>query len=131
MVQLRPQLHHLDAYDDVVKGKTSARGKKDMDDDAAPRAVEPEARTIDMKVKSAEGDNDTAIKGNNDLLKRMQDEKWDKYNWIDEMVSIPQPSVTLNKHSNDMYRTKNHGINTKITCLINHQKSRRNLGQLF
>lgn len=88
MVQLRPQLHHLDAFDDVAKGKTSSRARKNGDDDAGPpRAVEPEARTIDMKVKSAEGDNDKGIKGNNDLLKRMQDEKWEKYNWIDEMVS--------------------------------------------
>lgn len=87
VVQLRPQLHHLDAFDDVAKGKTSSRARQKGDDDAGPRAVEPEARTIDMKVKSAEGDNNTAIKGNNDILKRMQDEKWEKYNWIDEKVS--------------------------------------------
>ncbi|KAK2763280.1 hypothetical protein FQN54_009916 [Arachnomyces sp. PD_36] len=91
VVQLRPQLHHLDAFDDVTKWKTtsSSRSRKDAtvdDTDPTPRAAptEPEARTIDMKVKSAESDPDPSLKGNNDLLKRMQDEKWDTYNWIDE-----------------------------------------------
>jgi hypothetical protein len=93
VVQLRPQLHHLDAFDDVAKGRvaSSARARKDADgggeDVGGSRVVEHEARAVDMKVKSAEGGDDTAVKGNNELLKRMQDEKWERFSWIDEKVS--------------------------------------------
>ena len=78
VVQLRPQLHHLDAYDEVTVKSKSAKSKQDEG--------ETEARAIDMKVKSAEGD--TGGQSNNELLKKMQDEKWEKYQWIDENVRI-------------------------------------------
>lgn len=84
VVQLRPQLHHLDAYDEVTVKSKSAKSKQEEGD--------TEARAIDMKVKSAEGD--TGGQSNNELLKKMQDEKWEKYEWIDENVSIIVPSLT-------------------------------------
>ncbi|EEP75501.1 sulfite reductase beta subunit [Uncinocarpus reesii 1704] len=83
IVQVRPQLHHLDAFDEVaIKSKASAKGKKDLEDEGGPRSA-PEARAIDVKVKSAEAEQ-TGGQRNNELLKRMQDEKWEKYTWIDE-----------------------------------------------
>lgn len=84
-MQLRPQLHHLDAFDEVaIKSKAIAKARKDLDDEAGPRNV-PEARAIDVKVKSAESEHNGGQR-NNDLLKRMQEEKWDKYSWVDENV---------------------------------------------
>ncbi|WEW57392.1 hypothetical protein PRK78_002859 [Emydomyces testavorans] len=83
IVQLRPQLHHLDAFDEVaLKNKATAKARKDLEEEAGPRNV-PEARAIDVKVKSAEAEP-TGGQRNNDLLKRMQEEKWEKYSWIDE-----------------------------------------------
>lgn len=87
VVQLRPQLHHLDAFDEVtVKNKAA---KKQGDEG------ETEARAIDMKVKSAEGDNRGGQQSNNDLLKKMQDEKWEKYEWVDENVRTGSIFPTL------------------------------------
>ncbi|PGH34251.1 sulfite reductase (NADPH) hemoprotein beta-component [[Emmonsia] crescens] len=84
VVQLRPQLHHLDAFDEVsIRNKAMAKGKRDPDEEGAPRAVQTEARAIDMKVKSAEAETGN-IASNNGLLRRMQEEKWEKYAWIDE-----------------------------------------------
>lgn len=120
VVQLRPQLHHLDAVDDNAKGKPTPRSKKDADDDASGRPGEPEVRAIDMKVKSAESEN-VNVTGNNELLKRMQDEKWEKYTWIDENVrfpcnlDLPLPTVELLTHYNRC-RTKNLGTNMKNIC---------------
>lgn len=86
VVQLRPQLHHLDAFDEVsIRNKAMAKGKRDPDEEGAPRAVQTEARAIDMKVKSAEAETGN-IASNNGLLRRMQEEKWEKYAWIDENV---------------------------------------------
>ncbi|KAI1915495.1 hypothetical protein LOZ39_001107 [Ophidiomyces ophidiicola] len=88
IVQLRPQLHHLDAYDEIsAKGKSTTRAKKE-EEDGGPRNA-PEARAIDVKVKSAEAEP-TGGQRNNELLKRMQDEKWEKYWWIDENASSPE-----------------------------------------
>ncbi|KAI9374886.1 DNA-directed RNA polymerase III subunit Rpc5 [Aspergillus egyptiacus] len=77
VVQLHPQLHHLDAVDEMPKGR-GAKGRKEGDEDRA----EPEARAIDVKVKGAE-DKEVQVAGNLDLLKQMQEEKWKAYDWID------------------------------------------------
>ncbi|KAK2812939.1 hypothetical protein FQN50_000960 [Emmonsiellopsis sp. PD_5] len=84
VVQLRPQLHHLDAFDEVaVQKKALSKGKREMEEEGGAARAAPEARAIDMKVKSAETEGGT-VTGNNELLKKMQDEKWEKYAWIDE-----------------------------------------------
>lgn len=96
VVQLRPQLHHLDAFDEVaIKSKAIAKARKDLDEEAGPRNA-PEARAIDVKVKSAEAEQNRGQR-NNDLLKRMQDEKWDKYTWVDENVSLSF-SISLSRY---------------------------------
>lgn len=93
-MQLRPQLHHIDAYDEVsVKSKAMAKAKKDMDEDSTSRNAAMEARAIDMKVKSADTEGARAVGNNELLLKLFQDEKWEKYRWIDENVCILQDSV--------------------------------------
>ncbi|KAL5332273.1 Sin-like protein conserved region-domain-containing protein, partial [Aspergillus crustosus] len=77
VVQLHPQLHHLDAMDEMPKAR-GGKGKKEGDEDRP----EPEARTVDVKVKGAE-DREVLVPGNLDLLKRMQDEQWKTYEWVD------------------------------------------------
>jgi hypothetical protein len=41
---------------------------------------------IDVKVKSAEG-GEAFVGGNVELLKKMQEEKWETYEWVDAEVS--------------------------------------------
>lgn len=81
VVQLHPQLHHLDALDELPKGR-GAKGKKDEDE----RPAEAEARAVDVKIKGAD-DGGAMLVGNLDLLKKMQDEKWKKFDWVDAEVS--------------------------------------------
>ncbi|KAL2362083.1 hypothetical protein RJZ56_005024 [Blastomyces dermatitidis] len=84
VIQLRPQLHHLDAFDEVsAQSKTMTKGKRDADEERGSRAGQAEARAIDMKVKSADVETGN-IASNNVLLRRMHEEKWEKYAWIDE-----------------------------------------------
>jgi len=77
VVQLRPQLHHLDAAEEAAAKGRGARARKDMDEDGAP-----EARVIDMKVKSADG-RGAPIARSIALLKKMQEERWQVYDWVD------------------------------------------------
>ena len=76
---MHPNLHHLDALDEIPKAR-GTKGKKD--EDGPP---ESEARAIDVKVKNAD-DGDAMLAGNLDLLKRMQEEKWRTFDWIDAEV---------------------------------------------
>lgn len=84
VVQLHPQLHHLDAMDEMPKARAT-KGRKEGEEERP----EPEARAIDVKVKGAE-DKEIPVAGNLDLLKQMQDEKWKSYDWVDaEVRSFP------------------------------------------
>jgi hypothetical protein len=70
----------------ALKNKALVKARREMDEEGGP-APEPEARAIDMKIKSTEVDNAT-VQSHNELLKKIQDEKWDKYEWVDENVRI-------------------------------------------
>lgn len=82
VVQLHPQLHHLDAVDELPKARGGKARKEGMEDDRG----EPEARAIDVKIKAAEDNEAAMVAGNLDLLKKMQEEKWGKYEWVDAEV---------------------------------------------
>ncbi|KAL3473390.1 Sin-like protein conserved region-domain-containing protein [Aspergillus californicus] len=77
VVQLHPQLHHLDAMDELPKARAT-KGRKEGEEEGP----EPEARAIDVKVKGSE-DKEIPVAGNLDLLKQMQDENWKSYDWVD------------------------------------------------
>lgn len=78
VVQVHPQLHHLDALDEIpAKGK--GKGRKDEEEGGGGN----EARAIDIKVKAAEDGEAGMLASNLDLLKKMQEEKWGKYEWVD------------------------------------------------
>lgn len=112
VVQLRPQLHHLDASEDVSSKGRGARTKKELDEDAAPRSAETEARAIDVKVKSAEG-GEALVPGNLDLLKRMQDEQWERYDWVDADVRYVPFCRPKKRLANIVNRLEKRGTNTR------------------
>jgi hypothetical protein len=87
VVQLRPQLHYVDASEELAAKGRSARAKKDVDDDVAPRVPETEARVIDVKLKPVESDDDLD-QGNNQLLQRIHTEPWEHFEWIDAEVGL-------------------------------------------
>ncbi|KAK1142728.1 hypothetical protein N8T08_007359 [Aspergillus melleus] len=80
VVQLHPQLHHLDALDEVPTKGRGGKGRKDGEEE---RPAESEARAIDVKIKAAEDSEGAMVAGNLNLLKKMQDEKWNSYDWVD------------------------------------------------
>ncbi|KAM0096469.1 hypothetical protein ACP6JD_000232 [Aspergillus fumigatus] len=73
---LHPQLHHIDALDEIpAKGRVKARKEGEEE--------QTEARAIDVKIKAAEDAEAAMVAGNLELLKKMQDEKWTMYEWVD------------------------------------------------
>jgi DNA-directed RNA polymerase len=59
------------------------RGKKDLEEDGGREA---EARPVDVKIKTSEA-GESAVPANVKLLKEIQDERWENYEWIDAEVS--------------------------------------------
>ena len=88
VVQLRPQLHHLDALESIPKPTRGKARKEDAEEDRPP---EPEARAVDVKIKAAASEDKEAalVAGNLELLKKMQEERWAEFEWIDAEVSRP------------------------------------------
>lgn len=102
LVQVRPQLPHLDAADELERNRgltAIARGKgKDEvavngeipPPGAAPPAghsARPESKAIDIKLKSSgpsSQDNDLSTNTNAKLLRAIQQEPWQTYEWVDE-----------------------------------------------
>lgn len=106
LVQVRPQLPHLDASDELdrnrnaafargaaVKGKDGVALNGEIPASAAPPAAghppRPESKAIDIKLKSSAGgtstyDNDLGTNTNAKLLRAIQQEPWQTYSWIDE-----------------------------------------------
>ena len=84
VVQLRPQLHHLDALDEIPK-----KGGRSRKEEGEERG-EPEARAVDVKIKAAatEDAEVALVQGNLELLKKMQEEKWSRFEWVDAEVFL-------------------------------------------
>lgn len=91
------------------------RGRKDLEEDGA--AVQAEARAVDVKVKSTEA-GEAAPAGNIELLKKIQDDKWESYEWFDAEVRCPDIyiHVSLNLRANESAnRARKHGLHMRIT----------------
>jgi len=83
----------------------AGRSKKDLDEDSTPRAAETEARAIDVKIKSAEG-GEALVPANLELLKKIQEERWETYEWVDAEVNkyslAPETFLVLKTNSADI-----------------------------
>jgi RPC5 protein len=100
LVQVRPELHHLDAADELERIRNTsafaqrAKGKDDGDIALPPplpgggQSNRPESKAIDIKLKpsgpSSSHDNDLSTNSNARLLRAIQQEPWQTYEWIDE-----------------------------------------------
>jgi hypothetical protein len=103
LVQVRPQLPHLDAADELERNRSItalARAKAkdgaatvngDVSTAAPPPpagpSTRPESKAIDIKLKPsgpASHNNDLNTNANAKLLRAIQQESWQTYDWIDE-----------------------------------------------
>lgn len=84
VVQMRPQLHHIDAEDEIEKRKNQvASGGRFKQGLEAP--VKLETKAIELKLKSntddpAERNQNANVK----LLRQLQAEQWSTHDWIDQ-----------------------------------------------
>jgi RPC5 protein len=99
LVQVRPELHHLDAADELernrgistttgkAKGKDGAAAAVNGDMAAPPtQHGKPESKAIDIKLKPSgpSSHDDLSTNTNAKLLRAIQTEPWQTYEWVDE-----------------------------------------------
>ena len=93
MVQLRPQLSHIDALHQ--QDKSAGRQERLFEEERPNSPIEKEAKAVNMAVKSVEnkGDDDEDMYGGMretaKLLKLMRDEPWQRLTWVDQDVISP------------------------------------------
>ncbi|KAK5059796.1 hypothetical protein LTR84_009679 [Exophiala bonariae] len=87
VVQMRPQLHHIDAQEEQQKraqsltGPAAARQKPGAN--GVPGKVESKA--IEIKIKDTKDDpKDRSLNENARSLRDIQVEEWDEHEWVDE-----------------------------------------------
>lgn len=96
VVQMRPQLHHLDAAEEA-KRKADTAGKTKQPLDGMPTKLETKA--IEMKIKDSKEDpKDRSLNANAQLLRDIQADKWVKHEWLDESDS----NGTINTSTQDL-----------------------------
>lgn len=102
LIQIRPQLHHLDAVDELERSQALANAvnakkinsldteplvRMNVEEAAVQRPIAPpimESKAVDIKYKGSDDNNDTSLKDNAKALREIQAEPWQNYNWIDQ-----------------------------------------------
>ena len=105
IVQLRPQFVHLDAINEAKKTAFRTERGPDNRDNVEQ---EPEARAVNMAVKSTEGSEEDmygGMRATAKLLRDMRDEPWQRLAWVDQDVSY------MNNH---YVRSNQHFTGTRV-----------------
>ncbi|KAK5078221.1 hypothetical protein LTS08_002937 [Lithohypha guttulata] len=104
VVQLRPQLHHIDAQEEAKRriesaSKTKAEPSRQQQQQQDPDSkVKLETKAIEMKIKdtSREDAKDRNLNLNARLLRDIQNEKWKRYEWIEKEDEVFEQSLAGN-----------------------------------
>ncbi|EXJ56306.1 uncharacterized protein A1O5_12573 [Cladophialophora psammophila CBS 110553] len=88
VVQMRPQLHHIDAEDEINQKRftggnnaSSSRQKPGLEQ-PAPKV---ESKAIEIKIRDTKDDSkDRTMNENARQLRDIQMDQWQKYEWVDE-----------------------------------------------
>ncbi|KKY25047.1 hypothetical protein UCRPC4_g02104 [Phaeomoniella chlamydospora] len=93
LVQVRPQLHHLDAADEVARGAAAKTPRKGESSEKTS-----ETRAVEIKVKSADEKNAdrSRRRTNAEMLSEIQSEPWQTYSWNDK--SNPSTTEKFSSH---------------------------------
>lgn len=115
VVQLRPQLHHIDAAEEIKKrvesiatrAKTAAATAADP---AAPVKLETKAIELKLKDNSKDDPKDRHQNENAKLLREIQNDPWVRYEWIetrgDDRGMIPGNVTDMNGDTQPPARLK-------------------------
>lgn len=87
VVQMRPQLHHIDAEDEIKRrlppSGSTAPGRPKTAADGQPGKIESKA--IEIKLKDNKDDSkDRSLNDNAKMLRDIQTDEWEDYHWVDQ-----------------------------------------------
>lgn len=109
VVQLRPQLHHIDAGDEARRrAENAGKVKPEQQQLTADGKVKLETRAIDMKMKDANKDDpkERNLNLNAKLLRDIQNEKWSRYEWVEQGEDAFEQSSMLRSPDGEALQKK-------------------------
>ncbi|KIW34402.1 uncharacterized protein PV07_01180 [Cladophialophora immunda] len=88
VVQMRPQLHHIDAEDETNQRRFaggSNTGSSRQKPGLEPPAPKVESKAIEIKIRETKDDTkDRTMNDNARQLRDIQTDQWQSYKWVDE-----------------------------------------------
>jgi hypothetical protein len=95
VVQLRPQLHHIDAEEELAQRRMQVggpnAGKSKVGADGAPKL---ESKAIELKLKDNKEDpRDRSLNANTRLLRDIQIDPWQKHHWVEQSEEASRVAI--------------------------------------
>lgn len=91
VVQMRPQLHHIDAEDENSQRRLQMNGAPGAKKPGLEVAPKMESKAIEIKLKDNKEDpRDRSLNASSKLLRDIQMDSWQQHEWIDQDDSAAQ-----------------------------------------
>jgi hypothetical protein len=85
VVQMRPQLHHIDAEDENSQRRIQMNGAAGTKKPGLEVAPKMESKAIEIKLKDSKEDpRDRSLNASSKLLRDIQMDQWQRHEWIDQ-----------------------------------------------
>jgi hypothetical protein len=102
VVQLRPQLHHIDAEEELAQRRMQVNGpntgKTKTGPDGAPKI---ESKAIELKLKDNKEDpRDRSLNANTRLLRDIQIDPWQKHRWVEQSEEASHAAIEAEVYGN-------------------------------
>ncbi|KAJ2903777.1 hypothetical protein MKZ38_009343 [Zalerion maritima] len=110
VLSIRPQHHHIDAMAELNQRRTAAAAAQQQQPSAAPAGPNAGGRAIHMTIKTGSG-NEVSTETMADRLKAVQNEKWERLEYVDENQERAWASYEENLIIKPNAQVKNEGEN--------------------
>lgn len=85
VVQMRPQLHHIDAEDENSQRRLQMNGAPGAKKPGLEVASKMESKAIEIKLKDSKEDpRDRSLNASSKLLRDIQVDVWQRHEWVDQ-----------------------------------------------
>lgn len=102
VVQMRPQLHHIDAEDENSQRRLQMNGGPGSKKPGLEIVPKMESKAIEIKLKDSKEDpRDRSLNASTKLLRDIQMDPWERHEWVDQDDPVAQARATNLLHAQD------------------------------
>lgn len=103
VVQMRPQLHHIDAEDENSQRRLQMNGAAGVKKPGLEVVPKMESKAIEIKLKDSKEDpRDRSLNASTKLLRDIQVDPWQRHEWIDQDEPVSQERAATHLHAQEL-----------------------------